>query len=412
MINELHTSPSSFKAVRLTDNVFWVGAIDWTTRNFHGYYTSRGTTYNAYLIISEKITLIDTVKSPFKEEMFARITSVIDPKAIRYIISNHAEPDHTGALAWTIEKVHPEKIFASKMGAKALNAHYGMDEITTVEDNIELDIGGLTLSFINTPMLHWPDSMFSFLKEEHLLFSQDAFGMHLASGKRFADQIDEYIISEEAAKYYANILMPYSSIVSKLIEKLSSSGIKFNIIAPDHGPIYRKNKDIDWIIKQYSSWALNKPKTKAVIVYDTMWQSTELMARAIAEGINISKVTPLLYPMGSSHRSDVAAALLDAGALIVGSPTLNNNIFPSVADLLTYIKGLKPTNLIGTAFGSYGWSGEATNQIKQTLEEMHVNIITDPIKVKYVPKDNDLISCQRLGCSLGEHLAKGETNND
>ncbi len=289
---------SSFNAVKITDEVFWVGAIDWTTRNFHGYNTSRGTTYNAYLIIDEKVTLIDTVKSPFRDEMFARISSIINPKDICYIISNHAEPDHTGALKWIIGKVNPEKVFASKMGVKALNAHYGLNNIITAEDGSELNIGKFTLSFINTPMLHWPDSMFSYLKEKRILFSQDAFGMHLASGKRFADEITQYILSEEASKYYANILMPYSTLILKLINKLDSLNLQIDIIAPDHGPIYRNSENIEWILNMYSSWASKKTiSNTAVIVYDTMWQSTDIMARAIAEGIELTGASVTMYPL-------------------------------------------------------------------------------------------------------------------
>ena len=201
--------------------------------------------------------------------------------------------------------------------------------------------------------------------------------------------------------------MPYSKLILKLIDKINSMNLQIDIIAPDHGPIYRSSKNIEWILNMYSSWASKKTiSNTAVIVYDTMWQSTDIMARAIAEGIELTGATVALYPLQSSHRSDVAVALLEAGALIVGSPTLNNNMFPTVADLLTYIKGLNPTKLIGAVFGSYGWSGEATNQIKQILENMEVKLISEPIKIKYVPKNEDLLSCRQLGRSIGMQLNK------
>jgi flavorubredoxin len=394
---------NTFKAVPVTERVWWVGAIDWNIRDFHGYQTLRGSTYNAYLIVADKITLIDTVKAPFMAEMMARIASVIDPGKIDYIVSNHSEMDHAGALPEVIAAVNPEKVFASAVGAKTLKELFPIDrEITAVRDGETLCLGNRTLAFLETRMLHWPDSMFAYLNEEQLLFSQDAFGMHFASLERFADACDPAILAYEAATYYANILLPYSPLVLKLIEKVTAAGLPFRIIAPDHGPIWRK--ETGGIIGSYAKWAAQKPEAKAVVVYATMWHSTEKMARAISEGVAAGGLHVKLMDMGAVHRSDVVYELLGAGALAVGSSTLNNNLLPNIADILTYLKGLKPKNLIGAAFGSYGWSGEAVKQIEDVLAEMKVEKAGEGIRVKNVPDAELLARCYELGKMMAEKV--------
>jgi flavorubredoxin len=393
----------AFQAARVTDSVYWVGAIDWAIRDFHGYLTSRGTSYNAYLILADKITLIDTVKAPFVDEMLRRIGSLIDPTDIAYIVSNHAEMDHSGGLPATIETVGPEKVFASAKGVDALSEHYHLDrEVVPVGTGESLSLGNMKLSFVETRMLHWPDSMFSYLDEGGVLFSQDAFGMHLASSERFADEIAPDILEYEGAKYYANILLPLSSLVIKLLQQVPELGLDIKIIAPDHGPIWRE--DIGNILDSYAQWAQQTPTKKAVVVYDTMWQSTALMARAIGEGLRAGGAIPRLMPLRAAHRSDVATEILDAGALVVGSPTMNSNIFPTVADALTYLKGLKPRNLVGAAFGSYGWSGEAVGQIEEVLTQMKVDLAAEGLRVKYVPDDDALAQCHALGQRVAERL--------
>ncbi len=395
--------PDSLKAVRVSDRVWWVGAIDWGIRNFHGYSTNRGTTYNAYLILGDKTILVDTVKAPFKEELLSRIASVVDPERIDYIISNHSEMDHSGCLPEIIETVKPERIFTSTMGVKALKEHFNLErEIVAVKDGESMSLGGVNLKFIETRMLHWPDSMFTYLPDDELLFSQDAFGMHLASSERFDDELSEELLEQEAAKYYANILLPFSSLVTKLLEKVNSLGISLKMVAPDHGPIRRKG--VGTIFEHYGEWAAQKPTKKAVVAYDTMWGSTDTMARAIGEGLATGGVSVKLMPLGSCQRSDVATELLDAGALLVGSPTLNNNIFPTVADTLCYLKGLKPRNLIGAAFGSYGWSGEAVKQLRAILDEMEVEPAGEDINIKYVPDGGSLKKCVSLGGEVAEKL--------
>lgn len=392
-----------YKAVKVSDHVYWVGAIDWDIRNFHGYTTRRGSTYNAYLVLADKITLIDTVKAPFKEELLSRIASVIDPKEIAYIVSNHSEMDHTGCLPDVIDVIKPEKVYASTMGAKTLNEHFHLDqEIVAVKDGQSISLGNMNLSFLETRMLHWPDSMFSYLGEEKLLFSQDAFGMHLASSERFDDEIDGSILRYEAATYYANILLPFSPLILKLLDRVGKSGLDLKIVSPDHGPIWRK--DINMILDLYSKWAIQSPTKKAVIVYATMWHSTEIMAEAIAEGLSAGGVRIKLMNIDDCHRSDVAYEMLDAGALIVGSPTLNNNMLPAMADILTYLKGLRPKNLIGAAFGSYGWSGDALGQVKDVLTNMKVELVDEGINVRYVPDADSLDKCFSLGAKVAQKL--------
>jgi flavorubredoxin len=396
----------SYRAVKVSDHVYWVGGIDWGIRDFHGYATHRGSTYNAYLVVGDRVALIDTVKAPFVEELLARIGSVIAPERIDYVISNHAEMDHSGGLPAVIDAVKPEKVFASAMGVKALGEHFRLGrEVTAVKEGESVSLGNLTLSFVEARMLHWPDNMMSYLAEEQVLFSNDAFGMHLASSERFDDEIEGAILAEEAAKYYANILLPLSPLVSKQLDKVGKLGIAIKTIAPSHGPIWRG--DATKVVGWYARWASGATRDRAVVVYDTMWQSTAMMGKAIAEGIAGGGASVKLMPLRAAHRSDVATELLGAGALVVGSPTLNNGLFPTVADVLSYIKGLKPRNLIGAGFGSYGWSGEAVGQVADALGEMKVEVIGEGIKVKYVPDEESLSRCFALGREIAERLGRG-----
>jgi len=393
-----------FEAVKLTDRVYWVGAIDWGVRDFHGYRTGRGTTYNAYLVLAEKVTLVDTVKAPFFDEMMSRVASVIEPSKIDYIVSNHSEMDHTGALPATIAAVSPEKVFASPNGAKALGEHFHMDrEIIAVKDGDTVPLGDMTLACLETRMLHWPDSMVSYMPEEKVLFSQDGFGMHLASTERFDDEFDHAILEQEAARYFANILLPFSGLVTKLVARLGELNLDVALLAPDHGPVWRK--DIGGIIERWGRWAEQAPTKKAVVAFDTMWGSTDRLARAIADGLVEGGASAKVMPLGSSHRSDVATEILDAGALVIGSPTINNQIFPTVADCLTYLKGLRPKNLVGAAFGSYGWSGEAVKHLEAELDAMKIERAADGLRIKYVPDEDALVRARELGFTVAGKLA-------
>jgi flavorubredoxin len=394
-----------YSAIKVSEHVYWVGAIDWTIRDFHGYTTPHGSTYNAYLIMADEITLIDTVKAPFMDEMLSRIKSVVDPSQIKYIISNHSEMDHSGCLPGVIDLIKPKKVFASAMGTKTLKElFHDQREIIPVKDGEILSLGNMELTFMETRMIHWPDSMFTYLAKDQLLFSQDAFGMHWATLERFADELPVANLEYEAATYYANIVLPYSPIVLKALDKVMATGWKIKILAPDHGPIWRK--DIVGIIELYKQWASQKPTAKAVVVYATMWHSTEKMARAISEALAQAGVKVKLLSMNETHRSEVVYEILCAGALIVGSPTLNNNILPQMADVMTYLKGLKPANLIGAAFGSYGWSGESVRDLEGLLKEMKVEIAADALSVKNVPDSGVLEKCHELGKKIAAELIR------
>jgi flavorubredoxin len=395
-----------FEAIKITDRVYWVGAVDWEIRDFHGYSTGRGTTYNAYLVLADKITLIDTVKAPFVDQLLSRIASVVDPRDIDLVVSNHSEMDHSGSLPRMVASIEPEKVFASQMGQKALAQHFhDGPAVTAVKDGESLSLGNMSLTFIETRMVHWPDSMMSYLGEEELLFSQDGFGMHLASSEMFDDRIDDCVLDWEAAKYYANILMPFSPIVAKVLAKIAGLNLSLKIVAPDHGPIWRKG--IGRIIDAYGRWAEQKPNRKVVIIYDTMWGSTAKMAHVIADAVGAAGGLPRVLKLRASDRSEVATEVLESGALVVGTPTMNNHMFPTIADVLYYLKGLKPGNLVGAAFGSYGWSGEGTSQVAAILTAMGVDLVHDsdkPVRSQYVPTDEVLDECRTLAKRVCERL--------
>ena len=390
---------SFYNAEKISDNVWWVGAVDWNVRNFHGYLTSRGTTYNAFLIIDEKITLIDTVKSGFFAEMMERISTVIDPEKIDYIISNHAEPDHSGVLLEAISAIKPEKVFASVMGAKTLKAYYGID-VEAVSQPVSLGQG--SLSFVETRMLHWPDSMISFYDRDGVLFSQDAFGQHLAGSKLWADEYDPSILEHEMSKYYANIINAQSAKVLALLDSLPALDLPIRVIAPDHGPLFRK--DFEKVFSSYRRYAEQKPQKRAVVVYCTMWHATEKLARAFADGVRYAGVEVEMIDLAVSERSAVMTAVANSGLIAFGAPTMNNQLFPAMADVLTYVKGLKPVNKIGFAFGSCGWSGEGAKQITAELEAMKVDQPIPFIQSKYNPTEEELNKAFAAGETLAEKL--------
>ncbi len=392
------------KPLEIKPKVFWVGAVDWNIREFHGYSTYRGTTYNAFLVKDEKIALFDTVKRPFMGDLVHRIRNIVEPAKIDYLIVNHVEMDHSGALPEIIELVKPEKVICSEMGKKALLDHYHRDDwpYEVVKSGQSLSLGSKTVHFIETRMLHWPDSMFSYILEDRLLISSDAFGQHWATSERFDDEVDQPELFQHAAKYYANILLLYSPLVQKLLANVQQMNLDIDMIAPDHGLIWRSHPGK--IIQSYDIWSSQQTKHKAVIVYDTMWHSTEMMAKAIGDGLAEEGVSVKLCDLKVNHRSEVMTEILDARAVIFGSSTLNNGMLPTVADMLCYVKGLRPIGRIGAAFGSYGWSGEAVKLITQSLEEMKFEVPDPGIRVKYAPTHEDLKRCRELGQKLGRSV--------
>jgi flavorubredoxin len=394
------------KPTKIADGVYDVGVIDWNIRDFHGYSTDRGTSYNAYLVIDEKVALIDTVKAPFADQLIGNISQIIDPGKIDVVVSNHTEMDHSGSLPRIMHRVGEDKpLYCSKMGARNLASHFPNPwNYHPVKEGETLSLGRRTLTFMETRMIHWPDSMFTYLNEDHILFSSDGFGQHYAGFEKFDDQAGADII-QQAKKYYANILMLYAPRILKLIEKVVASGIRIDMICPDHGVIWRK--DPAGIIEAYLKWSRQEPEKKAVVVYDTMWKSTETMANAIAEGISSTGVRVKPIHIRSSHRSDIMTDVLDAAAVVVGSPTLNNQMFPTVADVLTYMKGLKPVNKIGGAFGSYGWSGESVKQVAAELAAMKFEMIEAGPRLQYVPDGDGIAACIEYGKKIGDAVNAG-----
>ncbi|MHB8202845.1 MAG: FprA family A-type flavoprotein [Desulfomonilaceae bacterium] len=387
--------------VEIKKGVHWVGAVDWDVRDFHGYSVNKGSTYNSYLVLDEKVTLFDAVKKPFKSDMLHNIYKVIEPSKIDYLVVNHVEPDHSGSIPEIIETTKPEKVFCSSRGKKALLDHYHREDwpYEVVESGQEISIGKRTITFLETRMLHWPDSMFSYIKEESLLISSDAFGQHWATSERFNDQVDSSELMAHAVKYYANILLPYSGLVQKLIAEVKKMNIKIDMIAPDHGLIWRDNPL--QIVEAYDKWSKQGCKRKALIIYDTMWHSTEMMAKAIADGLIESGISIKLMNLAVDHRSDVITEMIDSKAVILGSPTLNNGMLPRMADMLCYMKGLRPINKFGAAFGSYGWSGEAVKQIVKSLEDMKMKLFGAGINLQFVPNHEGLKKCVDLGREMG-----------
>lgn len=375
------------KAVEIAKNIYWVGAVDWSMRNFHGYTTSRGTTYNAYLIIDEKITLIDTAKIDFKDELLARISSVIDPAKIDVIISSHVEPDHSGSLREVAEIAKNAEIFTTNPnGLKGLTARYGNLNYKAVKAGDSISIGARTLQFVPTPMLHWPDSMVTYCPEEKILFSNDAFGEHLATSMRFDDENDLDTILFEAKKYYANILMPFGKQAQVALKALGD--LEINLIATGHGVIWRKN--ISKIIDCYKFWSSEEVNERAVVVFDSMWHSTEILAQTITEAFAKRGIPAAYYDIKKTPLSDIVTDIFKSKYLAVGSPTINNQMMPTIAAFLCYIKGLRPLNHKGFAFGSYGWGGQSIAQVEDELKAAGVEIILDKIRIANLPTEKQL----------------------
>jgi len=386
--------------IEIAPGVYNVGVTDWNIRDFHGYSTDLGTTYNAFLVVDEKIALIDSVKKEFADQLIANISRIVDPRKIDVVISNHTELDHSGSLARIMHRVGEDKpLYCSKMGAKNLARHFPQKwSYKAVGSGDELKLGKRTLAFLETRMIHWPDSMFSYLKEDGILFSSDGFGQHYAGPERFDDEIGDRIMVH-AKKYFANILLLYATHIEKLIRQVAEMKLDLRMICPDHGVIWRK--DPGKIVKAYLDWCRQEPEKKAVVIYDTMWHSTEKMAEAVNAGIMAEGVPSRPMNLRSWHRSEVMTEVFDAKAVVVGSPTLNNGMFPTVADFLCYMKGLKPKNKIGAAFGSYGWSGEAVKLIEKELEDMKIELAQPGLKVQFVPEKPVLDACHEFGRKIG-----------
>ena len=383
--------------VSLKDGVNWVGVVDWNIRDFHGYKTNRGSTYNAYLVQDEKTALIDTVKHTFTEELIQHISEVTSFDKIDYIIVNHVEMDHSSSLPTIAKLAKNAKILASQRGKEALVEHYGQEfsNVETVKSGDELALGKKTLRFLEAPMLHWPDSMFTYLVEDKILMPNDAFGQHLATSGRFDDEVDDHILIEEATMYYANILMPFAPLITRKIQEVISMKIPIEMIAPSHGIIWRK--DPSKIINAYLNWSAGSSRSKVVLVFDTMWGSTDKMAKAIADGIISQSVEVKILKLRSSELSEAVTEILEAKAVLVGSPTLNNQMFPTLGQFLTYITGLKPRGKLWGFFGSYGWGGGAVKGMIETARKAGFEVYEPGVEAKYVPDQEDMKKCFEFG---------------
>mgnify|MGYP002153774879 CR=1 FL=1 len=395
----------SMEKVELKKGIYWVGAIDWNVRDFHGYSTPFGTTYNAYLILDEKNVLVDTVKAPFYLEMLGRISEIIDPSRIDVIVSNHVEMDHSGSLSQIVGRIGNPLVITSEKGKRGLEKHYEKPmNFRIVKTGDIFPIGRRTLAFVEAPMLHWPDSMFTYIREDQLLLPNDAFGQHFASCQRFEDEVGDEVM-KHAAKYYANILWPLAPLILKKVDEVIKMGIPIDMIGPSHGLIWRK--DPSRIIQAYVDWSQGKTGRKILIVYDTMWGSTESMAKAILKGLIEEGAEAKLLHLRSNHRSDIIYEMLEAKGILLGSPTLNNGMFPTMGDFLIYMKGLKPKGKIFGLFGSHGWGGGAIKEMRKNLVEEKFEVWEKELPVQYIPDSEEV----RKAIQFGKEFSKKVLGN-
>jgi len=389
------------KTVEIKPDIYWVGVIDWAVRDFHGYVTPYGTTYNNYLIKDAQITLVDSVKHDFASTAIANIKSVVDPSKIVNMIVNHIEPDHASAISEIMAVIPQATIYITERGKKGLERYVDTTgwTIKTVKSGDSLNIGKYTLQFLETPMLHWPDSMVTYVKEAKLLISQDAFGQHLATAERFDDEFlgcHSLFELEDAVKdYYANILMPFGQLIKAKIAEIVKLGLEIDMIAPDHGIIWRG--DPGRIIQMYSDMADSKADLSVAIVYDTMWHSTEMMTVPIMEGIKDEGVKCKVITLRATPMSIAIKEFWKARGTLIGTPTINNVMFPSVAGFLYHVGGLRPKNRLMGAFGSYGWGGGGVKEATEAIKKMGLEMVEPGIQIIYKPTVEDKMKCYEFG---------------
>ena len=394
----------------LYDNIDWVGAIDWNIRDFHSYETDRGATYNAYLVRDEKTALIDTVKAPFADLLLQNVAALCDLSRVDYIVCNHAELDHSGGLLQVLEAMPQATLVCDKKCAAALGDHFDTSawKMRIVANGEEISLGRRTLRFLETPMVHWPESMATYVPEEKLLFSMDAFGQHYATSERFEDEVDPDIVMQEAKTYYANIVMPYGKAVLQTLDRLAA--LPITMIAPSHGLIWRRNLGA-MIVTAYRNWASHRPQPKVLVIYDSMWESTAAMARAILDGAMQPDVHASLISIRQSNLTHIATEVLDAAAVAFGSSTLNRGMMPMAAATLCYLEGLRPMNKAAVAFGSYGWGLGGPEAIDQALRRLDWEVLHEPLRARYRPTQETLGECRQVGQLLADR-AKALAGSD
>ncbi|MBZ9685412.1 anaerobic nitric oxide reductase flavorubredoxin [Clostridium estertheticum] len=392
---------------KISDTVTWVGKIDWELREYHGkeYSTNKGTSYNSYLVRDEKTVLIDTVWQPYAKEFVANLKNEIDLNKIDYIIANHSEIDHSGAFPELMSEIPNVPIYCTKNGAKFLKAHYHQNwNFVEVKTGDILEIGKNKLIFVEARMLHWPDSMFTYLTGENTLFSNDAFGQHYASELMYNDKVDNAELFQEAIKYYANILTPFSPLVVKKIEEILSLNLPVDMICPSHGIIWKQNPL--QIANKYMEWAKNYKENQITIIYDTMWNGTRRMAETIAEGITEANkdITIKIFNSSKNDKNDIVTEVFKSKMILVGSSAINNGILSSTAAILEMIKGLGFKDKKAAAFGSYGWSGESVKIITEELNKAGFEIINEGIRELWNPDEIALDRCRNFGKSIEESI--------
>jgi flavorubredoxin len=392
---------------QIAKTVTWVGKTDWVLSRFHGdeYSTHKGTTYNAYLVQDEKTALIDTVWKPFDKEFVQALRQVVALEQIDLIVCNHAEIDHSGALAEILREIPETPIYCTANGAKIIKGHHHQDwnfQIVKTGDTIEL--GRNRFVFIEAPMLHWPDTLFTYLTGENILFSNDGFGQHYASESLFNDTVDQAELYNEALKYYANILTPFSSQVTRKIKEVLGFNLPVDMICPSHGVIWKDHPA--QIIEQYLKWADHYQENQVTIVFDSMWDSTRLMAEAISRGIRQAdnQVTVKLYNAAKTDKNDILTEVFKSKAVLIGASTINNGYSYAVAGILEMMHGLKFKAKQAAAFGSYGWSGEAVKQVGDALVQAGFTLINEGLRVQWVPDETALAACQSYGSTVAAAL--------
>lgn len=390
---------------QIANDIYWVGALEWTKEHFHGHELSirHGTSYNSYFIDDEKKVLIDLVRFSHRDELIRRIEEHTKVENLDILIINHAEPDHASSLPAVLDLNPNLQIYASRGGRISITRHnQNAPEINVVKTGDSISIGKRSLKFFEAQMLHWPDTMFTYCPEEKILFSADAFGQHFASRERFADEVDNKGLWYEAEKYFANILTPYSPQILRKLDEFQKLNWEVATIAPAHGICWRENPA--QIIEKYAKWATGKPEPTAIIIFDTIWGGTEKMAQAIGRGFEKSNVSFKIYSAGGSDLNDVMTEILTSKAVVVGCPTLNNGLMPTLTPYLEELRGLRFKNKTGMAFGTYGWSGECIKRIEEGLKLAGINIAQEGFKCQFHPHEEDLQTCEELGEKLGQKI--------
>ncbi len=392
--------------VQVAENVYWVGAIDWNVRDFHGhtFTTPHGTTYNAYLIVDEQPALVDTVAPGFEQEMLARIREIINPGKIRYLVANHGEVDHSGAIPYLLNELSGIELVCSRKGTESLGKYYGLDQFHVVGTGDTLPLGKKTLSFVEAPMLHWPDTMFTYVPQDRLLMPNDAFGQHLATSQRFADEVDQGHLWEEATRYYAGILTPFSRLVLRKLDEVARMGLDIATIAPSHGLIWRQ--DPGQIVEAYRRWASGEAKERVVIAYETMWGSTAQLAEALAQGVTDEGMVVAVRGLPMADRTDILGELLESKGLLVGSSTHNQRILLNIAAFMEDLKGLRLTRKLGAAFGSFGWAGGAVAQLEEHLREAGFDVIPSELGVRWAPDQAELDRAREFGRTFAREVRR------